>query len=169
MDPDLPHPSREHLIAMLTLLPFRLGFRPEALANWPDVAAWRGAQELALTLRTEAREFTFLHSLDAERSDRLVVECRCGTVQGFLAADCYRKMLAMNHENFAERPSVYALDTSTRTVIHSTAYLLESLDIDKLTEAVIDEARLATSWREEFAPARDVPSTAGDSTPLLQI
>jgi len=167
VDPDLPHRSREHLIALLTQLPMRLGFRPEVPINWPDWPAWRAAQELALTLRLQAREFTFLHSLDAERSDRLVVECRCGTAQGFSAADCYRKMLAINHRNVARHLPTYAIDASTRSVVYSSTHLLEPLAIDTLTEVIVDAARHAMSWQEEFAPVSDAPLAMGESPLLL--
>ena len=86
--------ARAGAIALLTLLPSRLG------ASWPEsrpagLVAWRAAKRAGVTLRIGVREFTFLHSLDAERSARLVVECRCGIVARAAATECYRKLLAL--------------------------------------------------------------------------
>jgi hypothetical protein len=168
--PELARAARDHLIAMLTFLPGRLGIGwPPEGTNWPDGPAWRAAENLAVTLRVGAREFTFVHSLEPERSAMLVVESRCGIVPPTSKADCYRKLLAMNHRDVAARPSAYALDTSTKTVICSSAYLLESLDIDMLTEIVVDAARRATSWQEEFSLPSHSPSAVDDSSFLLQI
>ena len=170
MNPEIAQASREHVIALLTLLPSRLGAGwPPADTHWPDGPAWRAAEDLALTLRIGAREFTFVHSLEAERSATLVVECRFGIVPRGSAIECYRKLLAMNHQNFAENPFAYALDASTKTLIHSAAYLLDSLDIDKLTEAVVDAARQTMSWREEFSLASESPAAVGDFSLFLQI
>lgn len=169
-DPEPARAARDHLIAMLTLLPGRLGagWPPEG-TNWPDGPAWRAPENLAVTLRIGAREFTFVHSLEPERSAMLVVESRCGIVPLASKTDCYRKLLAMNHRDFVARPSAYALDASTKTIVHSSAYLLESLDIDMLTEVVLDAARRAMSWQEEFALPSHSPSAAGDSSFFLQI
>jgi hypothetical protein len=155
---------------MLTFLPGRLhaGWPPGG-SNWPDGPAWRAAENLAVTLRVGAREFTFVHSLEPERSAMLVVESRCGIVPPASKTNCYRKLLAMNHRNVAARPSAYALDASTKTVIYSSAYLLESLDIDMLTEVVLDAAQRARSWQEEFALPFNSPSAVGDSSFFLQI
>ncbi|MDR6856355.1 CesT family type III secretion system chaperone [Variovorax guangxiensis] len=167
MNPHIEYSSRDRAIALLNMLPGRLG------AGWPkadpDWVALRTAKELEWTLRIEAHEFTFLHSLDAERGARLVVECRCGIAPRSSVTECYRKLLAINHQNFAKDPSAYALDTATKAVIYSSGYLLESLDIDKLTAVVIDSARRAISWQEECAPALDAHPASIDSPLLLQI
>lgn len=166
MNPHIEYSWRDRVIALLNMLPGRLGTRsPEADADW---AALRTARELEWTLRIEAHELTFLHSLDAERGARLIVECRCGTTPWSSVTECYRKLLAINHQNFAKNPSAYALDTATKVVIHSSVYLLESLDIDTLTSIVIDSAQRAVSWQEAFAPAIDAHSASIESTLLLQ-
>jgi hypothetical protein len=167
---ELARAARDHVIAMLTFLPGRLGIGwPPEGNRWPDGPAWRAPENLAVTLSIGAREFTFVHSLEPERSAMLVVESRCGIVPPASKTDCYRKLLTMNHQNFAARPSVYALDASTKTVIHSSAYLLESLDVDILTEVVVDTARRTTSWQEEFAFSSESSSAVGDSSILIQI
>jgi hypothetical protein len=169
-DPDVARAARDHLIAMLIILPGRLGAGwPAEGSNWPDEPAWRAAENLAVTLCIGARELTFVHSLEPGRSAMLVVESRCGMVPLASKAHCYRKLLAMNHRNIAARPSAYALDASTKTVIYSTAYLLDSLDIDMLTEVVVDAARRAMSWQEQFALPFDPPSAVGDSSLFIQI
>lgn len=170
LDPEVARTARDQLIAMLTFLPGRLGAGwPAEGSNWPDGPAWRAAENLAVTLRVGAREFTFVHSLQPEHSAMLVVESRCGMLPLASKADCYRKLLAMNHRNIAARPSAYALDASTKTIIYSSAYLLESLDTDMLTQVVIDAAQRAMSWQEEFALPIDSPSAVIDSSFFLQI
>lgn len=169
-DPEFARIARDHLIAMLTFLPGRLGAGwPAEGSNWPDGPAWRAAENLPVTLRIGACEFTFVHSLEPARSAMLLVESHCGIVPLASKADCYRKLLAMNHRNVAARPSAYALDASTKTVIYSSPYLLESLDIDMLTQVVVDAAQRARSWQEEFALSIDSPSAVGDSLFFLQI
>ena len=63
------HAARDHVIALLTLLPARLGGSwPLDDTGGPDTAAWRVAENMAVTLRIGAQEFTFLHSLEAALS-----------------------------------------------------------------------------------------------------
>jgi hypothetical protein len=156
-DPDLARAARSQVIALLARLPSCLG-SGWALddASEPDWTAWRAAQDLTVPLRIGVHEFTFLHSLDPERSARLVVECRCGIVQRSSTVECYYKLLALNHQNFPEHACTYALAPSTKTVVYITSYLLESLDADRLADVVIDAAQRAMAWQEEFAPASDV-------------
>lgn len=169
-DPEPARAARDHLIAMLTLLPGRLGagWPPEG-TNWPDGPAWRAPENLAVTLRIGAREFTFVHSLEPERSAMLVVESRCGIVPLASKTDCYRKLLAMNHRNVARSAGVCALDPSTKTVIHSLAYRLDALDVDKLVEAIADAAGQTMPWREELSLTPDSNPALRDSALLLHI
>jgi hypothetical protein len=168
-DPEVARAARDHLIAMLTFLPGRLGagLPPEG-TNWPDGPAWRAAEDMAVTLRIGAREFTFVHSLEPGRSAMLVIESRCGVVPLASKADCYRKLLAMNHRNVTRSAGVCALDPSTKTVIHSLAYRLDALDVDKLAEAVADAARQTMPWREELSLIFDSNPALSDSALFLQ-
>ena len=166
-NPNPARAARDHVIALLTRLPSSLG------GGWslddatqPDWPAWRAAEDLSVTLRIGARELIFMHSLDLERSARLVVECRCGVVPKFSGIESYHTLLARNHQNFPNHPSIYALDSSTNTVVFITSYLLESLDADMLSHVVVDAARHAMSWQEEFAPASD-PCCGEGTSPLV--
>ncbi|VTU27069.1 hypothetical protein H4CHR_01920 [Variovorax sp. PBS-H4] len=162
--------AREQVIALLSLLPGQLGGTWSLDdASYPDWPAWRAAEELAVTLRIGTREFTLLHSLDAERSARLVVECRYGTVPQFSLIECYRQLLARNHRNFPEHPSTYALDSSTKTVVHITSYLLESIDAEKLANVLVDGAQLAMRWQEEFDQASEALQNESSFPFTLQI
>lgn len=166
--PEFAHAARDHLIAMLTFLPGRLGVRwPPGGTHWPDGPAWRAAENLAVTLRIGEREFTFVHSLEPERSDMLVVEIGCGTVPLASKTHCYRKLLAMNHKNVVRSSCVCALDPSTKAVIHSSAYRLDTLDVDKLATVLADAARQTMPWREELSLFSDPNLAASDSA--LQI
>lgn len=167
---ELAHAARDHLIAMLILLPGRLGagWPPEG-TSWPDGPAWRAAENLAVTLRIGARELTFVHSLVPERSAMLVVESQCGIVPQASKTGCYRKLLAMNHRNVARFAGICALDPSTKTVIHSSVYRLDALDIDKLVAAVADAAQQTMPWRTEFSLTTDSSPALSDSALPLHI
>ncbi|KWT92120.1 Tir chaperone protein (CesT) [Variovorax sp. WDL1] len=169
-EPELDLAARDHLIAMLTFLPGRLGvgWPPEG-TNWPDATAWRAAENLAVTLRVGARELTFVHSLEPERSAMLVVESRCGTVPPTSKTDCYRRLLAMNHRNAARSAGVCALEPSTKTVIHSSAYRLDALDVDKLVVAVTEADRQTAPWREELSLTSDSNAALSKSALALHI
>ncbi|VTU22697.1 Tir chaperone protein (CesT) [Variovorax sp. PBL-H6] len=155
-DPELARAARDHLIAMLTFLPGRLGVRwPPEGTNWPDGPAWRAAENLAVTLRVGEREFTFVHSLEPERSAMLVVESRCEMVPAASKTECYRKLLAMNYRNVTKSGGVCALDASTKTVIHSSAYRLDALDVDNLVAAMAETAQQMMPWWEDFSLTSD--------------
>jgi hypothetical protein len=151
IEPDVALAAREQVIALLTLLPSRLGSHwPLDRSSQPDWPAWRSAEELALTFGVGTREFNFLHSLHGARSASLIVECRFGVVPRYSAAECYRKLMARNHQNISEHPSTYALDPSTKAVLCVASYLIDSLNLDRLTDALADAALQAMSWQEEF-------------------
>ena len=160
--------SRDKVIALLTLLPRFLG------SDWPaddtgllDPAACRMPKELTIALRIGVREFTFVHSLDPERRAWLVVECRYGLAPRFSAVECYHELLARSHQDFPVHACTYALDPSTKAVVHLASYLLESLNVGKLADVVVDAARQAASWQEEFAPASDASPGAPGIAHLL--
>ena len=151
-DPHRAQAARERVIAMLARLPVQLGGAWSLdNADHPDWQAWRAAEDLAVTLHIGGREFTFFHSLNTDKSAALVIECRCSFVPHLSFVECYRQLLATNHRNYPTSPSTYALNHSTNAVVYNTSYLLESLDAEKLVDALVDGARNAMHWQEQFA------------------
>lgn len=170
MNPDPTHAARDHVIALLTLLPGHLGGSwPADDTGRPDTAAWRAVESMSVTLRIGVQEFTFLHSLEAALSACLFVESLCGIAPPASKTDCYRKLLAMNHGNGVNHASVYALDLSTKKLIRCSAYTLDSLDVATLASEVIEAARQTMLLREEFALTSEPLPALSESSLLLQI
>ncbi|MDR6536917.1 hypothetical protein [Variovorax soli] len=170
MNPAPAHAARDHVIAMLTLLPARLGGRwPLDDTSGPDTAAWRIAESMAVTLCIGAQEFTFLHSLEAPLSACLLFESLCGIAPPASKIDCYRKLLAMNRANDVHRSPIYALDPATKKIIRSSAYALDSLDVDMLASEVIEAGLQTMLLREEFALTSEPLPALSRSSLLLQI